>query len=161
MSKNHLNFKSRQKAWKNEVKKAILEANEKELKMEIINFKKFKNTETLSEEFGIKQYIKELTVYEARNLFKHRSKMTQYIKMNYKNDPIYAKKLWKCDDCGKMDSESHLMWCEAYEKWSENKNLNNNKDLCKYLHDILKHRTKKDLKKRKENTDEAESAVEI
>ena len=83
--------------------------------------------------------------------------MTQYVKMNYMNDYNFARKLWKCDDCGKIDSEAHLMWCEAYSQLRINKNLNDDKDLCKYLHDILQHRTKKDLKKLDKNNDKEDN----
>ena len=58
---------------------------------------KLKNDPMVNEEFGMKPYIKNLTAHEARIFFKHRSKMTRYIKMNYKGDPVYEKQLWKCD----------------------------------------------------------------
>ena len=97
----------------------------------------------------MKTYVKELQVKQARTLFKHRYQMTQYVKMNFKNDQQYSRALWKCDHCQKMDSESHLIWCTAYKPLRENLNLNCNKDLSKYLQDILKLRTKEeeDMKK--------------
>ena len=98
----------------------------------------------IDESFEIRNYIKELTVSEARTLFKHRFLMTQSVKMNFKNDNTYSRTLWKCDHCKKMDSESHLLWCDAYKSLRENKNLNNDKDLCQYLQDILRLRTKED-----------------
>ena len=36
------------------------------------------------------------------------------VKMNEKNNPVYAKQLWKCDACLSLDSQSHLMWCPAF-----------------------------------------------
>ena len=53
-----------------------------------------------------------------------------------------------------MDSENHLLWCESYKKLRENKNLDNDKDLCKYLHDILAHRTKQDMASNKKDQQE-------
>ena len=97
------------------------------------------------EDFGVKSYVKDLTVYEARTLFKHRSQMTQHVKMNYKNNSEYAKQLWKCGKCLKIDSENHLLWCDSYAHLRESKDLNNDRDLCKYLHKILLLRTKEDM----------------
>ena len=75
--------------------------------------------------------------------------MTQYVKMNYKNDKEYARQLWKCGKCGMMDSQSHLLFCSSYSNIRQDKDLSNNKDLCKYLHEILQSRTKDDLEQRK------------
>ena len=49
-----------------------------------------------------------------------------------------------------IDSESHLLWCEAYGKLRENKDLKNDKDLCQYLQEILSLRTKEELEKEKQ-----------
>ena len=80
-------------------------------------------------------------------MFKHRFQMTQYVKLNYQNDNKYSRTLWKCDDCLKMDSESHLLGYESYKKLRKNQNLKNNRDLYHYLQDILVHRTKQELSK--------------
>ena len=138
--------KMKRNKWKRLVKEAVLEINENELKHEIETSKKLKNSALVNESFGLKNYIKELSLHEARIYFKHRTKMTQFVKMNYKNEKYYSKKLWKCT-CGKMDSESHLLWCKNYEYLRENKDLSNNKDLCQYLHKIFLLRTKKEKKK--------------
>ena len=95
----------------------------------------------INESFGLQNYIKELSLHEARIMFKHRCYMTQFVKMNYKNEKKYSKQLWKCT-CGKMDSESHLMWCKNYQHLRENKDLSVDKDLCQYLHEIFLLRTK-------------------
>ena len=58
----------------------------------------------VSKTIGIKSYIKELNVTEARTLFKHRTKMTRYIKTNYKNDPLYTKSLCKCENCANIQN---------------------------------------------------------
>ena len=113
------------------VKKAILKANENELREEISQSKKLKNSKIIEENFGIKKYIHELTLKESRTLFKHRCKITQYVKVNFKNDKNYARKLWKCDHCGNVDTESHLLWCRSYKGLREGLDFSQNKDLCK------------------------------
>ena len=97
-----------------------------------------------SENFKIRPYISELTLSESRTMFKFRSQMTQYVKMNYKNEVQFSKSLWKCDRCGNVDTQSHLIWCPFYKQLRIGKDLQNNRDLCKYLHDIYKDRKKMD-----------------
>ena len=42
--------------------------------------------------------------------------------------------LWKCDSCqSEIDSQSHVMVCEAYKTLREGKNINDNKDITEYL----------------------------
>ena len=128
--------------------------NEKRLKKEMMKSKKLKNSELVQENFKTRSYIYELSLSEARILFKFRSQMTQYVKMNFSHNTQYSKTQWKCNDCHRMDSENHLLWCESYKKLRENKNLDNDKDLCKYLHDILVHRTKQDMESKKKDQQE-------
>ena len=73
--------------------------------------------------------------------------MTQYVKMNFRNDHEYAKSLWKCDKCSNIDTQNHLLWCPYYKELRQGKDLQNNKDLCKYLNDIYNDRKNSDDKK--------------
>ena len=134
------------------LKRAILRENEKELKEDMKKFKKLKESELINERFGIKKYIIELRTNDGRALFKHRCKMTRYVKMNYKNEPNYSRSLWKCENCAKIDSESHILWCTEYSELREGKNLKENKDLAKYLQKVLKLREKKEEKTQKSST---------
>ena len=92
-------------------------------------------------------YLKELNVSESRTFFKHRTRMTRYAKTNFKNDPHYAKSLWKCDNCPNIDSEQHILWCKEYEDLRLDKDLSNNKELCQYLKEALKLRAKQELER--------------
>ena len=124
-----------------------MKANEKELRDEIQKSKKLKDSALLNEGFGIKDYVKSLSLQESRTFFKHRCKVTQYVKMNFRNDRNFSKKLWKCDFCQNMDTESHLLWCKQFSHLRENKDLHSNKDLCNYLHEIMKIRESEKSKK--------------
>ena len=66
--------------------------------------------------------------------------MTEHTKMNMKNDPEYRKSLWKCDDCGKQDSNQHLLWCSGFEEEREDLDLSVEKDLANYLIKLHKKR---------------------
>ena len=74
--------------------------------------------------------------------------------MTFRNDKEYSRKLWKCDKCGNMDTESHLLWCKSYSKLRENLDFSLNKDLCKYLQKILVIRSKGEQNKLNEQSDE-------
>ena len=72
--------------WKKSLKAKLLEENEKDLKLKMTMLEKLRNSELFEEEFGIKPYVKNLTVIEARNIFKKRSSMMENVKMNYMSD---------------------------------------------------------------------------
>ena len=122
----------------------VKEENEKELKEQMRKYKKIKNSNLLNEDFSTKDYIKTLSVFEARAIFKHRTKMSRYFQMNYKSNPSYAKQLWKCRACNQIDSESHILWCIGFKEIRENKNLKCDKDLCQYLIQVQKIREKQE-----------------
>ena len=130
--------------WSRIVKKAITKANSDELKDEIVNrYKKLKKSDLANEEFGRKEYIKNLNLQQARTNFKFRSSMTQHVKMNQKNNQEYADALWRCDECGMQDTNAHLLWCKGYESLREGKDLGCDKQLCDYLQRIFKYRSDK------------------
>ena len=133
--------KIKKNKWKKEVKMAIIEQNKIELKEEIDKLKKVK--EFKNEQFEQKDYFKNLSLKEAREIFKHRAKMTEHVKRNYQNEPKYRYDLWKCNSCrSNIDTQSHILWCEAYKNLRENKNLHNDKDLATYILEVLEIRTK-------------------
>ena len=67
------------------------------------------------------------------------------LKRNYANDKKYRQSLWQCVSCKtEIDTQSHVMWCDAYSELRKNVNFDNNKDLAKYIGDILKIREKLD-----------------
>ena len=130
--------------WKRIVKKAIVTANTNELKEEIKEkYKKLRNSELVNKDFGRKDYINNLDLLQARTMFKFRSSMTQHVKMNQKSNKSYADALWRCDECGLQDTNSHLLWCAGYEALRDGKDLENDKQLCDYLHKVFLARNEK------------------
>ena len=62
--------------------------------------------------------------------------------MNFSSDEKYRKELWQCDSCqSAIDTQSHVMWCSAYTELREDKNFNNDKDIAKYIQEVLKIRS--------------------
>ena len=101
--------------WKKAVKTVIMKENESTLKTKMLKYEKLKNSDMLQEEFGIKPYLQNLTVHSARTIFKKRSSMTQYVKMNYMSDARNVKTVWQCDSCqSSVDSMGHVLCCPSY-----------------------------------------------
>ena len=122
------------------MKKAIAEANEKEIRESMKSYKKVNQTDLGNEAFECQDYISSLSLSQARTFFKHKYSMTQHVKINYKGDQSYAKSLWQCGQCKSQDSELHLLWCSGYEKLREGLDLSRISDLCNYLQHIYKLR---------------------
>ena len=131
-----------QNTWKRLVKKAIDKANENEIRRSAMSYKKMKEKVKNEEKFECKDYLAKLPLSQARTMFQHKYSMTEKVKMNYKGDPTYAKSLWKCQECGNQDTESHLLWCSGYAELRKDLDLASDQDLCSYLQKILKLRCK-------------------
>ena len=82
---NCLEVKFTKSKWKNLVKKAIQESNEKEIRQSIEPYKKMKHLNIVDEKFECKQYLSTLPLEKARTLFKHKYKITENVNINYKN----------------------------------------------------------------------------
>ena len=104
--------------------------------------------EFINEPFEKKQYFSNLNLIEARVYFIKRAKMMQYVKMNFPSDPVYRRELWQSSSCSShIDTMSHVLWCPAYSNLRENQDIKNDKDLAKYLLQVLIIRSKFDILK--------------
>ena len=133
--------------WKSLVKKAIRQKCENELKKDLIEFDKLEKSKRCDEHFIAKEYLKTMTLEDARTKFKIRTEMLN-VKFNYKHMPQNEKSLWLCDSCQiSIESQSHIMWCPAYSELRAGKNINDDKDLIEYVKKVLKIREKLNLTK--------------
>ena len=134
--------------WKKIVKAKIKQQNERELRLKMMSLEKLKVNELMTEEFGIKPYVKKLTVYEARNIFKMRSSMMMNVKMNYMSDAKNVASMWLCSSCQtSIDSMGHVLWCPSYQHLRADKDMKDDKDLASYLHSVILIRDKLDIDK--------------
>ena len=133
--------------WKQQIKKAINDKCENELRNEILKMKKLKDGPMKEEGFKTQQYLKEYKLEKARTFFKYRSQIFDF-KFNYKNNPQHSKELWKCDSCqSAIETQDHILWCPAYVALREGKSLKSDKDLVEYFVSVMKIREKLNLKK--------------
>ena len=117
------------------------------MKDKINKLKKIKSSPLSDESFSSKEYLKEMSVPDARLNFKMRTHMFD-VKYNYSHDPIYSRELWRCDSCETcIETQSHILWCPSYSELRKDKDLNNDKDLIGYLKGVISVREKLNLNK--------------
>ena len=133
------------KEWKRIIRQEAKIQNEKMLLEDIS--KKSKLSEMINETYELKPYLSEMKMNDARLNFALRSRMVK-CKMNYFNDPKYRAEMWRCDSCRTcIDSQSHILYCPAYQKLREGKNLNSDQDVVTYFREVLRIRSELDLRK--------------
>ena len=100
---------------------------------------KLKDGPMLDEMFEKKDYIMSMKLSDARTNFRLRSNTTN-VKMNRKSDTGYAAKLWKCEACGNLDMQCHIMWCPVIPPLREGLDVKNDKDVVHYFQEVFKLR---------------------
>ena len=101
------------------------------------NLTKLKDGPLISESFGSKPYLKELTLNEARINFRIRCKMTD-LAWNYKHDRTYQEACWRCDSCQTcIETQEHVLICPAYAELREGKDIKNDRDLVNYMQKVM------------------------
>ena len=60
--------------------------------------------------------------------------------MNQRNNPEYARKLWICEECGNVNSQSHVMWCPSLATLREGLDVDNDMDVVHYFQRVVKLR---------------------
>ena len=75
-----------------------------------------------------------MSMQNARMMLRIRSKMVQ-CKMNFSSKKSNNETVWKCHSCmsGAIDTQSHILYCEAYKPLREGKSLDSDKDLVEYF----------------------------
>ena len=105
----------------------------------MVKYSKLRYIGSSHEKLEVKDYVKNMSVRNARMKFRIRSFMTD-CKMNKKSDRKYASELWKCDLCCNLDSQSHLLWCPAFSSLREGRSLDDDSDLVTYFQQVMKIR---------------------
>ena len=131
--------------WKNSVKKEAKVQNEDKLRKLI---KKSSKLEIMKgESYGEKSYISDMKMQDARVKLSLRSRMYE-CKMNFLNNPVFKAEMWRCDSCQScVDSQSHILYCPAYQQLREGKSLSSDQDIVSYFKEVLAIRLKLNLNK--------------
>ena len=111
--------------------------NKKELEEKI---KELEKLEVMKDEaYERKTYLSDLNMNDARVLFRIRTR-TIKCKMNQSCSQATKASLWKCQGCGKIDTQIHILYCPSYKHLRDGKSLYNDQDLVNYFREVLKLR---------------------
>ena len=141
--KNPINFTK--KAWNNMIKTTTKQFNERSLLEDMKRYKKINYFEMSKEDFGVKDYLNEMKLSEARLFFRMRLKIVQGIKFCYKSETKYKDSLWSCPICSltgnyDLDSLSHTFVCPGLAVLRRNRDLSVDGDIVEYMKEVLRLR---------------------
>ena len=122
-----------------EINEALKQHNKQKQVTEMKEMSKLK--ENCEGEFERSPYLDNKNVVEARAMFRVKSG-TFPSKMNRRSDPTFSRELWLCEECGQVDTMSHVAVCAAYQPLREGKDINNDKHLAEYMAAVMKVRSK-------------------
>ena len=122
------------------LKTKLDEKSRQDILTKIRNYKKIDYFAVKEEKFEVKPYFKTMTLQESRMLFSIRTNTTKTVKTCFMSDKKYANQLWKCQNCEKIDSISHIKNCQFYEHLRENVDFSKETDLVNYFIEIIKLR---------------------
>ena len=95
--------------------------------------------EMKDESFMQSEYLSNLSLEQARIMFRVRTRMIK-CKWNHKSSKLNKATLWKCEECGNIDSQSHILNCPAYQDLRAGKDLKSDIDVANYFKEVLKLR---------------------
>ena len=84
-----------------------------------------------------------MNMQDARTILRVRSRMVP-CKMNISSKRENVETSWKCHSCisGSIETQSHILYCEAYRGLREGKSLSSDKDIVEYLRKVIEIRDK-------------------
>ena len=92
-----------------------------------------------------KQYLKSLSIADARLKFALRTCMTRTVQANFKGDPMYRANNWQCHECKVLGTQDHIVRCPVYSSIRSGKDLQKDKDLVEYFRKVIDIRSKDNL----------------
>ena len=117
------------------------------MKAEIQRLSKLESIDTNEESFGMKPYLNELNLSQARTKFKLRSRMLE-IKNNFQGGKDKTRLI--CEACGVcVETQDHILFCPSYSDLREDKDISNDHDLVNYLREVMERRDKNSKNKKK------------
>ena len=103
-----------------------------------------KSKDKCGESFDRKAYFDSKITIEARAMFRYRTRMFPS-KMNFSSSERFKAEVWMCDSCqSQIDTQCHVLFCPAYKKLRDGKDLGNDKDIAEYLAKVMPIREKWD-----------------
>ena len=126
--------------WKSFLKLKIKEENRNHIIQWSESYKKIDSLSLACEDYGIKPYLNELRLAEARLKFRERSSCMKYCRTHASSDNDNIKAMFQCYHCSNIDVLSHWRTCDAYSNFRQSKNLDSDDDLINYYQEIIQLR---------------------
>ena len=128
-------------AWKKILGQKMKEKNRQDILDKMKGLTKFNYFEKKDEEYELKDYFKDMKLEDCRIMFGLKSKMTKSVKTHFFSDPIFAKDLWTCQHCQKIDSIEHIKICPFYADLREQYDVACDFQLTQYFKGVLELRS--------------------
>ena len=123
--------------WKRICKRMVMNKNKTDILEQSKKYKKIAHEEMSKESFGVKNYLKEMTLTDAKLNFAIRTQMVRTVQANFKGEPMYKKNNWKCVGCGKLDTQEHVLRCHAYKHLRIGSSLENVMERVQYFRSVI------------------------
>ena len=133
--------------WKKIIRKKIQDRNKQLLLQQIREYKKLDYEEIVNEDYGLHDYLKTMTVTQARVYFSVRTQMLPTVQCNFRNKPEYIANQHKCL-CGEEDVQSHLHYCVLYSHCREGLNMAKPADLVTFFQRVIGEREREEDRRR-------------
>ena len=133
------------KEWSKEISNLILKKNKEELLGKLERYKKINYEEVSKEEFGMRDYLKNLTYEDSLLAFRIRGKVVKNIRTHFKNEEENEKELWSCWEpkCTALDTINHVKdQCVHYDTLKTDLDLQKDEDVVKFFRRVLEKREK-------------------
>ena len=115
--------------------------DEQEMKAGMVGMTKLEKL--LKEDCKAKEYLGMKSLNDVRDIFRARTLMLEGFKGNHKN--MYKGKDMQCEGCSmEVDTQSHVLVCEAYKDLREDKVLSSDEGVINYFRQVIKRRMKED-----------------
>ena len=133
-------------SWKKMTKMTIKEHNRSHLLEKIKTYKKLDYFQLKEEEFEPKSYLRNLNIHDARMKYRTRINLVPGLKFHYKSDKRFRESMWSCPLCEKLgdnynlDNLSHTLACPFLADLREQRDLEDDRQLCEYVREALRRR---------------------
>ena len=126
--------------WNKKINLQIHKKNRIQLLNRIQSYSKLEYSKFVNEEYGLKGYIKNMKICDARTYFAMRCRMLRTVQINFKHKPEYIATQHKCI-CGEDDHQVHLTSCMSYAHLWEGLDLKeSDNDFVRYYQLIIRER---------------------
>ena len=125
--------------FKRMIKSSVHARNKEHLLEESKTYKKLDYQKLVSEEYGLKPYIRNMSVSQARVYFSSRALMLPTVQHNFKHKPEYVANQWRCV-CGQPDQQAHLQTCRSYLHLQQGLDMEQDTDLVRFYQLVIKER---------------------